>query len=251
MKIRVVLVEDERPARERLRKALMEFDELEVVGEAENGPAAIKVIKEQKPDLVFLDVQIPVQNGIEVLRQLEERPDVIFTTAFDEYAIKAFELHAIDYLLKPYGRDRLRDAVHRSMSRIHDPADTGDSISRLVDDDQHSLGFLERLTVQDGYHYKVVEVSAIDCFVAEDGLVFAVMGNDRHLIDASLSHLEGQLDPQKFCRIHRKSIVNLDRVEQIVPWGQGKIAVALPNGEKLFVSRNRIQKFKRLVGMDL
>ncbi len=251
MRIRTVLVEDEPPARERLRNALGEFTEIEIVGEADTGPTALQLIRHTAPHLVFLDVQIPVQSGIEVLKQLEERPEVIFTTAYDEYAIQAFELHAVDYLLKPYGRDRLREAVTRSIERIREPSSGRTNAERLIDYERKRAEYLSRLCVQDGYHYAVLEVAAIDCFKTEEGLVFAVHGGERRVIDASLTHLEGQLDPTRFVRIHRNAIVNLDRIEQIIPWGQGKLSVAIPGGEKLFVSRHRIQKFKKAVGLDL
>ena len=251
MKLRTIVVEDEKPARERLLRSLAEFDEIEVIGQALNGSEALRMIRKRKPDLVFLDVQIPVQTGMEVLKQLEERPHVVFTTAYDEYAIKAFELHAIDYLLKPYGRDRLRDAVERAVQRMKSDTVEAHPIDELVAHDREEARFLERVSVREANRYVVLDTEAVECFKAEDGLVFAVRGIRKNLIDSSLSHLETQLDPEQFLRIHRKAIINLRHIDHVMPRRQGKLSVVLSGGTEVYVSRQRTQQFRRVVGIEL
>ncbi len=249
--VRTLLVEDEAPARRRLRSSLEEHAELEIVGEAADGIEALNALRSEKPDLVFLDVQMPRLNGIEVIQQLEEKPHIIFTTAYDEYAIQAFELHAIDYLLKPYGRARLREAVERAIAQIGGPAAGNAQLEELLKEYRKTTGYLQRICVQDKFTYRVVDVDSVDCFKADEGLVFLLSGDEHYIVDASLTHLEGQLDPARFFRVHRNAIVNLDRVQKVIPWGQGKLTVGLPGGKRAFVSRSRVHEFKRKVGLSL
>ncbi len=249
--IRTLLVEDENIARDRLRNALGEYQRLQIVGEAENGLKAIESIRTLSPDLVFLDVQMPRLNGIEVVQQLEDPPMIVFTTAYDEYAIKAFEVHAVDYLLKPYGRDRLRLAVDRAITRF----DAGDrstiGLPEFIDTYRTTAGYLDRICVRERHTYKVIDIAEADLFLAEDGLTFLHADGNKHMVDSSLTHLEQQLDPQRFFRVHRNAIVNLDHIHEVVPWGQGKLALHLSGDRRVFVSRHRMQEFKKRIGLKL
>jgi len=249
--IRTLIAEDEKPARERLRNALRDMPEVQVVGEAKDGQQALELIHEHKPELLFLDVQMPLLDGFELLQQLDEKPLVVFTTAYDEYAIQAFEVHAIDYLLKPYSKERLRAAVARAVAGLGDRERNAERLIALLSDHQKTHGHLQRVSVKDRYAYRVVPVCEIDFFKAEEGLVFLHQSGERSLIDTSLTQLEGQLDPERFFRLHRNAIANLDRIERVVPWGQGKLSVIYPGGQRLFVGRSRQHEFKRRMGLEL
>lgn len=249
--IRTLLVEDEQIARDRLRNALGDYRRLRIIGDAENGLEAIESIRTLNPDLVFLDVQMPRLNGVEVVQQLEDPPMIVFTTAHDEYAIKAFEVHAVDYLLKPYGRERLQLAVSRAIDRFDAGERSTEGLSGFIDAYHTDAGYLERICVRERHTYKVIDIADADLFLAEDGLTFLYTDGEKHMVDSSLNHLEQQLDQHRFYRVHRNAIVNLDRIGEVVPWGQGKLALHLSGDQRVFVSRHRMQEFKRRIGLKL
>ena len=249
--IRALIAEDEEPARERLRRALEKMPEITVVAEACDGGQAVDLIRAHKPDLLLLDVQMPVLNGFEVLEQLERPPVVVFTTAYDRYAIRAFEVHAIDYLLKPYGRERLREAILRAIKEIGTPERNAKRLTALLNDREEEAQHLHRVSVKEGRGYRVVPVDEIEFFRAEEGLVFVYQGGARSLIDTTLTQLEKQLNPDRFYRVHRNAIANLNRIERVVPWGQGKLSVLYPGDQRLFVGRTRHHEFKRRLGLNL
>jgi len=248
-RVRTVIAEDEGPARERLIALCASMPILDVVSVAVTGAQALEAIRTHTPDLAFLDIQMPVMNGFEVLSRLETIPHVIFTTAFDDYAIQAFEVHAVDYLLKPYGKKRFETAVSRAVARIEANVGDEEKLRTILRQVRVPQEYLRRLSIREGHSYRVIDVSSVDCFKAEEGLVFVLSKGQKHVVDTSLSQLEEELDPNHFLRIHRNAIANLSRIERVIPWGQGQLSVALPGGEKLFVSRSHVDEFRKVMGL--
>lgn len=251
--IRVLIVDDEPPARAKLRRFLEGDPDTEIVGEAEGGAEALARIRSQRPELVFLDVQMPGMDGFQVLEALEREavPDVVFVTAFDEHALRAFEVHAVDYLLKPYDRARFETALGRAKERL-DPGrgddDVGGRLARMLE----SLGapgpWLDRIRVDERDHSLFVDVADVDWIEADGNYVTLHAGSRTHLVRGSLSGLEARLDPQRFARIHRSRIVNVDRIRRIEPWGHGDALLVLDGGLELRMSRRFRDRLPGLFG---
>ncbi len=250
MAIRTLVVDDEKPARLRMRSLLQKIPEIELVGEAENGEIALEFINRAHPDLVFLDIQMPILNGFQVLERMTYTPEIVFVTAWDRYAIRAFEVNAVDYLLKPYSSDRLLRAIEKATRALRDNVDRRAQILAVLERYRESETRLQRITVRKNDEFFVIEVEAVDFFRAEDGLVFLHAGAERYLADKTLQDLEQSLDPSVFYRIHRGAIVNLNRIETVSPAGNGKFEIESANYEKLIVSRDRARKFKSLTGFS-
>jgi two-component system response regulator LytT len=231
--IRVVIVDDEELARTRIRGLLADFDDLECVGEAENGLEAVERIRELGPDLVFLDIQMPGMDGFEVLASLDDVPLVIFATAYDEYALKAFEVNSIDYLLKPIEKERLASAVERARELLAGGRELGREIERIAGL-VRSRG-VERLPVQKGRKIVLVDHADIVWIEASEGLVFVHTADQR-------------LDPASFFRTHRSSIVNLNHVVEIVPWFGGKYKIVVDDAARseLVLSRARAKALRAI-----
>jgi two-component system LytT family response regulator len=255
MKIRTVVVDDEPLARRRLARLLETDASVDVVGVCANGRDAVKTVREAKPDLLFLDVQMPEMDGFGVLQALggDGLPQVVFVTAYDQYAIQAFEVHALDYLLKPYTPARLSAAVQRAARQIAAPRATpADRLAELLEHlerERRDLGArlagappsppaqTTRLLVKNGERMFFVPVETIDWLEAEGNYVRLHCGKEAHLVRATLSGMEEQLDPRRFTRIHRSTIVNLDRVKEVRPWFAGDYLVKLHDGAELRLSR--------------
>ncbi len=239
--LHVLIVDDEPPARDRLREVLGAERDVEIVGEAGDGLAAAQAIHDLAPDLVFLDVRMPEMDGFGVLAALSEDalPLVIFVTAFDSYAVRAFDVHAVDYVLKPFDSDRLREAVARARDRLGRAA--GRDQERRVLDLLVELGPrqrpLERMLVKTGARFEFVRAIDVDWIEAAGNYVTLHVGARAPLLRQTLSGIEKQLDPGRFRRIHRSVIVNLDRVKEIRPLSGGEYAARLHDGTKLRVSR--------------
>lgn len=245
MKVRTLVVDDEPLARAGLRAMLTAFDWVEVVGEAADGEAAVEAIGRLQPELVFLDVQMPGLLGTDVLRRIERQPFVIFTTAFSEHAVSAFELGAVDYLLKPFGPARLAPAMERIRAAIGEPAAVG-ALERLTG--ALAGGPISRLFVRSGGSLVPLPVAEVWWFEADGDYVIAHTERARHVLHLSLSRLEGRLDPARFVRVHRAHIVNLDSVRAFKKDRQGNLEAELKDGRRVPVSRNRAQEI-RGVGM--
>jgi two-component system LytT family response regulator len=256
MKIRTVVVDDEPLARRRLARLLESDENVDVVGVCANGRDAVKTVREARPDLLFLDVQMPEMDGFGVLQALggEALPQVVFVTAYDQYAIQAFEVHALDYLLKPYTPARLSAAVQRAARQIAAPRATpADRLAELLEHLERERRELDarlagapspqppaqttRLLVKNGERMFFVPVETIDWLEAEGNYVRLHCGREAHLVRATLSGMEEQLDPNRFTRIHRSTIVNLDRVKEVRPWFAGDYLVKLHDGAELRLSR--------------
>jgi DNA-binding LytR/AlgR family response regulator len=236
--MRTLIVDDEKLARERLHGFLAPLDGVEVVGEARNGPEALELIAREKPDLVFLDVQMPGMSGFEVLRELDgEVPHVVFATAHDEYAIQAFEVDAVDYLLKPFGRARVADAVERVRQRA--PSDAAASLETLLGRLDGEERRLRRIPVHAGRRILLVAPEDVRWFGVEHRLVYAHLADRAHMTNFTLRELEERLDPATFFRAHKATLVNLAHVKAIVPWFGGRVKLAMDDtaGGEVVVSR--------------
>jgi len=238
--IRALIVDDERLARERLRQLLAHEPDIEIIGECATGHQALETFRHDVPDLVFLDVQMPELDGfglIEALPPAHQCPIIVFVTAYDEYALRAFEVGAVDYLLKPFDQERL----HKTLERVRERAREGD---RRLDDRMlaETLNRLraprvDRLAVRDGPHLKVVRTDTIDWVEAADNYVILHCGSTTHILRETMNALESTLDPVSFVRIHRSTIVNLDRIKELQPWFRGDYRVILQDGTVLTMSR--------------
>ena len=248
MKVTAFIADDERVARAGLREMLRAFDQwVQVVGEAADGESAVRGIRALQPELVFLDVQMPGMLGTDVFRHIEHRPFVMFTTAYDEHAVAAFELGAVDYLLKPFGLARLTAAMDRVRSSIGEPVST-DAVERL----RGALagGPITRLFVRVGGAIVPLAVERVSRFEADGDYVIAHAiahaGTSRHMLHLALSRLEQRLDAQKFTRVHRAHIVNLDHVRAFRPDDRGGLEAELMDGTRVPVSRARAQELRKL-----
>jgi len=234
-KIRTIIVDDEELARKMLLEFLAAHPEIDVVAECANGFEAVKAVTELKPDLLFLDIQMPKLDGFEVLELIGTGRAVVFVTAYDEYALRAFEIHAVDYLLKPFPADRFETALERAKQRLGGklppPADLASSA-------RPPAQYLERIAVRDGTRVYVIPTAKLDYAEAQDDYVAFCTEGKKHLKQQTISALESALDPQRFLRIHRSYIVNLERVTKIEPYSKDNHVVVLAGGTQLPVSRS-------------
>jgi two-component system LytT family response regulator len=244
---RALIVEDEPIARAQLRDLLGGVDWIDCVGEAADGASAVTAIDSLRPDLVFLDIEMPELSGLEVLRRIRHDPAVIFTTAYDRFAVAAFELEAIDYLLKPFGRDRLLAALERARRVVREPGD--ESVSRRAGEaiDQLSgSGPLLRIFVRDRARIIPVTIDDIDRLEADDDYVAVHARGRRYLVYLGMNEFEARLDPQRFLRIHRSHIVNLDHVAAMEPFDATRMQVTMRDGAKIVASRTRSRELRGL-----
>jgi two-component system LytT family response regulator len=243
-KLRTVVVDDEELARQVLRELLRAHDEIEVVAECRNGLEAVKAVAEHKPDLLFLDVQMPKLTGFDVLELIGPDVPVIFVTAYDEYAIKAFEVHAVDYLLKPVGKERLSAALQRVKLRAAEKQPTPSDLTIAA---RPAGQFAERLVVKDGTRVTLIPVAKLDYAEAQDDYVALAAEGKKHLKQQTIASLEAALDPKLFVRIHRSYVVNLERVTRIEPYGKESRVAILSTGAKLPVSRAGYARLQTLL----
>ncbi|HEX4645705.1 MAG TPA: LytTR family DNA-binding domain-containing protein [Verrucomicrobiae bacterium] len=250
MKIRTLIVDDEARARERLRQLLESEPGIEIIGECADGRAAVEAIREHSPDLLFLDVQMPELDGFAVLEAIgtECLPVIVFVTAHDKFALRAFDVHAVDYLLKPFDRERFQAALRRAMERVPQ-RDTGaldQRISALLAELRPPPATVERLAVKSGGRVILVKPDDIDWIEAADNYAELHAVKEAHLIRETLSALEARLAPGKFIRISRSVIVNTDRIKELEPLFHGEYQITLSNGVKLTLSRSYRNKLPQL-----
>lgn len=249
--IRVLLVDDESLAREMLREMLQDDPQVTIVGESCNGHEALEAIRTHSPDLIFLDVQMPELGGFELLEALgKDIPRVIFVTAYDQYAVRAFEVHALDYLLKPFDQERFDTSWQRARAQIFRDRDGGTDqrILALLEEMKAGNKYLERLVIKASGRIYFLETSEIDWIEAEGNYVSVHSAKKSHLLRETISSLEAQLDPKKFLRIHRSSIVRIDRIQELQPWFHGEYRIILQNGTQLTLSRNYRDKLQEALG---
>ncbi|GAA0875302.1 LytTR family DNA-binding domain-containing protein [Wandonia haliotis] len=241
--MKVVIVDDERLARAELTQLLGEYDDVQIIGEAKNVDEATDLLKEKDADVVFLDIQMPEKNGFELLEQLPACPDVVFVTAYDEYAIKAFEVNALDYLLKPVDPKRLSETLDKLRPRISSEKEENS------DEKPGKLSISDRIFIKDGEKCWFVELDKVRMFESEGNYVKVHFDNFRPLILRSLNNLEDRLDSKHFFRANRKYIINLKWVSRIESWFNGGLQVELREGEKVEISRRQAIKFKDLMSL--
>ena len=243
--IKAIIIDDERLARNELKKLLTEFPEIEVIAEAANASEGIEKIDSLNPDLIFLDIQMPGKTGFDMLAELDKAPDVIFTTAYDEYALKAFEVNALDYLLKPVEPKRLADAIQKlHMDDEREPiGETTVSTNRSI------LNETDQVFVKDGERCWFVKLTDIRLFESVGNYAKVYFGGNKPLILKSLNALEERLDEKVFFRANRKHIVNLRLIEKIEPYFNGGLLIELKGGEKIEVSRRQTVKFKEMMSL--
>lgn len=245
MRKTAVIVDDERLARSELKKMLVDYPEIEVVGEAANVDEARKIIEELNPELIFLDIQMPVKTGFVLLEELERVPIVVFTTAHDEYALKAFEVNALDYLLKPIDPKRLSDAIQKLM--FQDDRDL--LVNEGRSENRNFLSDLDQVFVKDGEKCWFVKLAEIRLFESVGNYARVFFGSNKPLILKSLNSLEERLDPKTFFRANRKHIVNLRMIEKVEPFFNGGLLLEIKGGEKIEVSRRQAVRFKEMMSL--
>lgn len=245
MKRKALIIDDERLARNELKKLLQEFPEIEIIGEAMNVDEAIKMIDELNPEVIFLDIQMPGKTGFELLQELDKVPTVIFTTAHDEYALKAFEYNALDYLMKPIDPQRLGDAIQKLFL-----AEDRESIaSEEHINSRNTLGEDDQVFVKDGEKCWFVKLADIRLFESVGNYARVFFGTNKPLILKSLNSLEERLDQRVFFRANRKHIVNLRMIEKVEPFFNGGLLLEIKGGEKIEVSRRQAVKFKEMMSL--
>ncbi len=252
MKIRTLLVDDEALARERLRALLASEPDVDIIGECADGAEAVATLERETPDLVFLDVQMPELDGFGVLAEARPArpPLVVFTTAYSEHALRAFEVHALDYLLKPFDRERLQVTLQRVREHLR-LAQTGalnDKLNALLAEMRPPSQKADRLVVKSGGRVLLIRTAEVDWIEAADNYVNLHVGSESHMLRETMASLETRLDPRQFLRISRSTIVNLDRVKELQPMFHGDYVVILRNGARLSLSRNYRDKLQHLLG---
>ena len=252
MKIRALIADDEPLARERLASLLAGENDVEVIGECTNGVEAVAAIQEKTPDLVFLDVQMPELDGFGVLSALEgeSRPAIVFVTAHDRFALKAFEVHAIDYLLKPFDRERFQKALDRAREQLarRDTGEIEQKMTALIAGLRNEPKQLDRIPVKSSGRVVLVKTSEIDWIEAADNYVNLHTGKEAHLHRETMTALEQKLPAAKFLRISRSTMVNVDRIKELQPMFHGDYTVILQNGTKLTLSRGYRDALNQLLG---
>jgi two-component system LytT family response regulator len=241
--VSTLIVEDEPLARKKLRELIGGISWLQCVGEAASGPAAITAIDKLQPDLVFLDIQLPGGTGLEVLARIRHSPAIIFTTAHDQFAVTAFELGAIDYLLKPFGRERFARALERARPSLQEIEDL-DTTQRAKE--SLARGPLRRLFVRDAGRIVPVRVAAIEWLQACDDYVIIHTAGKEYMVNLPLTDLESRLDPHVFVRVHRSHVVNLDHVASWTPYDGSRLQITLRTGAKILASRQRSRALRNL-----
>ena len=246
-KIRVLIVDDERPARRKLRRFLESEPDIEVLGEQGGGQEAVEAIQKERPDLLFLDVQMPGLDGFGVLGALdfEPLPQVVFVTAHDEFALRAFEVHALDYLLKPFDQERFRKVMERArayLARDRRSDDLDARINRLIEEMRAGPRFHERLLINSGDRAFFLQVERIDRIEAAKNYVRIHTGADAYLLRGTIDGLQRKLDPTRFLRVNRSQLVNIDSIKELQPWFHGEYRIILKDGTELMWSRRYLNR---------
>lgn len=244
-KLRTIIVEDEELARKLLKTFLSKIESIELIAECENGFEGVKMINELKPDLVFLDIQMPKITGFELLELLEHKPHIIFATAYDQYALKAFEYNAVDYLLKPYSRDRLEEAVEKVIDRIQVEGKESDVAEKLSDYPRDE--YLDRVVVKDRHKIHIAPVDAVRYIESMDDYVMIYTNEGRWMKQKTMKYFENALNPANFVRIHRSYIVKVDEIAEIQQYEKESYVVILHDKTKLKVSKTGYKNLKEVL----
>lgn len=252
---RVLIVDDEQPARQRLRELMDNDPEVADITDAENGLDAVEAILKNEPDIVFLDVQMPGLDGLGVIDTIgiERMPITIFVTAFDQHAVRAFESAAIDYVLKPYGDERMEAAFSRAKARLDDKyvREFGQSVLKLLDSHRLDKPFMDRIAIRERDKTDLIRVESIDCIESAGVYVALHVGKERVIHRAALGELAGRLDPRRFVRVHRSTIVNIDSILHLEPATHGEFDLVLRSGHRVHVSRTFRPLLEARLGQSL
>jgi two-component system, LytTR family, response regulator len=243
---KVLIIDDEKLAREITKKYLTDNNEVEIIGEASNGFDAIKIINEQKPDLIFLDIQMPKLTGFEMLDLIDNPPVIIFTTAYDNYALKAFEANAVDYLLKPFSKERFEEAIQKAFIYLRDKLKQN-SIQNLIKHNDETKRYLDRVVIKDGTKINIVPIDKIRWLEAQDDYVMVHSDDGKLLKQKTMKYFENHLDPKYFVRIHRSYIVNIDFINHLELNEKDTYRIILKNNNPLPVSKTGLSKLKDVI----
>ncbi len=255
-KLRTVIIEDEAPARELVKAYIKTNPNIDLIGECQDGFSGVKTINETKPDLIFLDIQMPKLTGFEMIELLDEVPEIIFTTAYDQFAIKAFELSAVDYLMKPFSRERFNEAVEKVLVRLKNRAELDDktsiektNIESFTKLNKESTEQIERLFIKTGTKIDVVPVETVIKIEAQDDYVEIYTSERKYLKNDTMNYLEKVLPSKTFTRVHRSHIINLNHINKIEKYGKESYVVILKDGSSVNVSKSRIKELKTQLGI--
>jgi len=243
-KIKTIIIEDETPARDILKHYLKDFPEIDIIAECADGFSGLKAISFSKPDLVFLDIQMPRLTGFELIEVMTEKPAIIFTTAYDQFAIKAFELNAVDYLLKPFPKERLHDAVKKAIEKIGISKDEEKSAHSIIKKFPQSPSSLNRIVVRKGNAINLIPVDQLKYVEAQDDYVMVYHSAGKALKQQTMKYYEENLPEKEFVRIHRSYIVSVQEINRIEPYGKDNHVAILKSGERLPVSRTGYKNLK-------
>lgn len=244
-KIKTIIIDDEKLARDIVKKYASNLDALEIIDECGNGFDGIKAVNSQKPDLIFLDIQMPKLNGFEMLELIDEKPKIIFTTAFDQYALKAFEVNAIDYLLKPFSEERFVEAVNKVVKEEKNV--NQDRVEKIKTHFENEIEYLDRVIVKQNQKINIIPIAKVNYIEAQDDYVMIHTEDGKYLKQKTMKYFEDHLDPKDFIRIHRSSIVNISRVKEIELFDKDSYKAILKDGTKLSVSRSGYSKLKEIL----
>ncbi len=243
--LKTLIIEDEQPAIDLLQYYLKDFKEVKIEGVCKDGFEGLKAINELKPDLVFLDIQMPKLTGFELIELLEHKPMIVFTTAYDDFAIKAFEVNAIDYLLKPFSTDRLKQAIEKVIEHKQSPESTPPDYQQLSEYNVSKPNApLKRIVVKKNHQIKLIPAEDIFYLEAQDDYVMIYTKDERFIKQATMKYFESGLDADKFVRIHRSYIVNIDEMQQLEPYEKESYLAILKNGAKLKISKTGFKNLK-------
>jgi len=249
MTYKAIIIDDEKPARDIIRTFLKDVADVEVIAECQDGFAGLKAIQDMKPDLVFLDIQMPKLTGFEVLELIENPPHIIFSTAYDQYAIRAFELNATDYILKPYSRERFAQAVAKAVSRLQSGIAIQPEVQKIIHSADEKEELLQRIAVKTRHKVHVIGVNEIHYLEAEGDYVMIHVKEGNYLKEKTMKYFESHLDPEKFIRIHRSYIVNAEAIERIELYDKESYSVLLKTGARLKASTSGYKLLKQILNM--
>jgi len=247
--IKALIVDDERLGRSRLRRMLSRFEEIAIVGEAGDGAEGARLVEKLKPDVVFLDIKMPILSGFQMLGKLSRQPYVVFTTAYEEHALRAFEENAVDYLLKPVSPERLEAAVKKLTGIFRRGPHPGPDLAKLIDRLSRRDSIIKRFSVRLGEKILIIPDSDVCCFCAEEKYTLLHTAEKDYIIPFTMKELEEALDPDLFLRVHRSYIVNLEQIESANTWFGGRFLVRMKNGREITVSRGYAAAFRKKIGL--
>ena len=243
---KAIIIDDENYAREIVKEYLRKHDEIEIAGEFSDGFTGLKAINELNPHIVFLDIQMPKLTGFEMLELIDKKPAIIFTTAYDQFAIKAFEENAVDYLLKPFAEDRFDEAVWKAVKRLETPGEEN-KVGRLEKHLDKTVEKLNRIVVKTRTGIKVIPVDHIVCLEAQDDYVMIYLEAEKYLKQKTMKYFEDHLDTLKFLRVHRSYIVKIDQIRKIEPYEKSAGILVMTDGRQIPVSRSGLSRLKEVL----